>query len=102
MHENDTLSVSADATRLPEHLEASIEGLTPGSRVTAADVKLPEGVTLVADPELVVAMVNAAPTAEDLEGEVEAPEGEAAEGEEGAEGEGAEAADQSAEQPAQA
>jgi large subunit ribosomal protein L25 len=86
MHEHDTLSVSADATKLPEALDASIEGLEPGSRVTAADVKLPAGVTLVADPELVVAMVNAAPTAEDLEGEVEAPaEGEAAaEGAEGA------------------
>jgi large subunit ribosomal protein L25 len=99
MHENDTLSVSADATRLPEHLDASIEGLEPGSRVTAADVKLPEGVTLVADPELVIAMVNAAPTAEDLEAET--PEA-AAEGDEAAEGgEGGEDADQPAE-PAQA
>jgi large subunit ribosomal protein L25 len=88
MHEHDTLSVSADATKLPEHLEASIEGLEPGSRVTAADVVLPAGVTLVADPELVVAMVNAAPTAEDLE--AEAPEGEQAA--EGAEAEGGEAA----------
>ena len=90
-HEHDTLSVSADATKLPDHLEASIEGLTPGSRVTAGDVTLPAGVTLVADPELVVAMINAAPTAEDLEGETEAAEGEAVEGEgEAAEGETAE------------
>jgi large subunit ribosomal protein L25 len=91
MHEHDTLSVSADATKLPEHLEASIEGLEPGSRITAADVQLPAGVTLVADPDLVVAMVNAAPTAEDLEGEVEAA-AEEIEGEEAAEGgEGGEA-----------
>ena len=52
---------------------------------------LPAGVTLVADPELVIAMVNAAPTAEDLEGETEAAEGEGVEGEdEAAEGETAE------------
>src|SRR5262245_24319664 len=42
--EHTTLSIIADATRLPEHLEASIEGLEPGSHVTANQVNLPEGV----------------------------------------------------------
>jgi large subunit ribosomal protein L25 len=35
VHEHDRISVSADALRLPEHLEASIEGLEAGAHVTA-------------------------------------------------------------------
>ncbi|GAA2619468.1 50S ribosomal protein L25/general stress protein Ctc [Dactylosporangium fulvum] len=66
MTESNTLSVLADATRLPDHLEASIEGLEPGGHVTAADVRLPSGVELAADAELVIAVVAAAPTAEAL------------------------------------
>ncbi len=89
IHEHQTLSVLADATRLPDHLDASIDGLEPGSRVTAAEVKLPEGVELAADPELVVVVISAAPTAEQLAEEIgEAPA--AAEEEEPAEAEPAE------------
>jgi large subunit ribosomal protein L25 len=69
MHETDSLAILADATRLPDHLEASIEGLEPGSRVTAGEVTLPDGVELAADPDLVIAMVAGAPTAEALEAE---------------------------------
>jgi large subunit ribosomal protein L25 len=67
--ENQTLSINAEALHLPDHLEASIEGLEAGSRVTAADVTLPSGSELAADSELVIAMVTAAPSAEQLEGE---------------------------------
>jgi large subunit ribosomal protein L25 len=74
VNEHNTLTVTADATRLPDRLEASIEGLEGGARVTAAEVTLPEGVELAADPELVVAMVSL-PTVEDLE--EPAPVGEA-------------------------
>jgi large subunit ribosomal protein L25 len=80
--EHTTLSIVADATRLPEFLEVSVEGLEPGSHVTAADVNLPDGVELAVDPELIVAIVNAAPIIS-LEEEVE---GEEVEGEEAAEG----------------
>ncbi|NLU80706.1 50S ribosomal protein L25/general stress protein Ctc [Micromonospora sp. HNM0581] len=105
VHDHDTLTVTADATKVPDHLEASIEGAEPGSQVTAADVTLPAGVELAADPELTIATVTAAPTAEQLEStlpeaeeateEAEAGAGEvteaaagasAAEGEAGAEG----------------
>lgn len=72
--ENNTLSITAEALHLPEQLEASIDGLGAGSQVTAADVKLPRGVELAADPELVIAVVSAAPTAEQMEAEAgEAP-----------------------------
>jgi len=74
MHERDTLAILADATRLPDHLEASIEGMEAGAQVRAGDVKLPEGVELAADPNMVVAAVTQAPTAEALEGETAAAE----------------------------
>jgi large subunit ribosomal protein L25 len=75
VQEHNTLTILADATRLPDHLDASIEGLPAGSRVVAADVALPDGVELVADPDMVLAMVSAAPTAEELAPEtVEEPE----------------------------
>ena len=84
--EHDRVSIIAEALHLPESLEASIEGLEAGSHVTAADLKLPSGSELTGDPEMILAFVNVAPTAEDLEGET----GEAAEAEEIAEGEAAE------------
>ncbi|MFF3853995.1 50S ribosomal protein L25/general stress protein Ctc [Micromonospora sp. NPDC002575] len=98
VHDHDTLSVTADATKVPDHLEASIEGLEAGTQVTAADVELPSGVELAADPELPVAAVTAAPTAEQLEAtlpevEAAAEEAEAEVGEETAEGAEAPAAE---------
>jgi len=78
--EHDTLSILADATRLPEHLEASLDGIEAGGRITAADVKLPNGVELAIDAETVIAMVTAAPTAAQLDAEGgEAPAEESAE-----------------------
>ncbi|WP_432985609.1 50S ribosomal protein L25/general stress protein Ctc [Dactylosporangium sp. CA-233914] len=62
MHESTTLAVLADATKLPERLEASIEGLEAGSHVTAGEVKLPAGVELAADPESIIAVITVAPT----------------------------------------
>lgn len=80
-----TLAVEAEATHIPENVEVSIEGLEEGAHITAADVKLPKGVTLVADPEtLVVAIsVPAAPVEDEAseapaEGDAEAPAEEAA------------------------
>jgi large subunit ribosomal protein L25 len=84
MTEHDSLSVLADATRLPDRLQVSIEGLEAGGKVTAADVVLPEGVELAADPEMTIAVVAAAPTEEQMAAEgggepVEAAASEAAE-----------------------
>lgn len=77
--EHQTLAINADATRLPDHLDVSIDGLAAGSHVTAAQVALPEGAELAADPELVLAVITAATTAvieEQAAGEE--PEAEAA------------------------
>ena len=83
--ERQTISVIADATALPGHLEVSIEGLNAGDHVSAAQVKLPEGVELEDEPDMIVAVVHAA-TLADL-GEVEEPEA-AEEGAEAGEAEG--------------
>jgi len=91
--ELDQLSITAEAMRLPDHLEVSTDGLEVGSHVTAGQVPLPPGAELVTDPETIIAVISAAPTAADLEvetGEAEeaAEEAEAeAEGETPAEGE---------------
>jgi large subunit ribosomal protein L25 len=77
VHEQDRIAITADALHLPDRLEASIEGLGAGARVTAGDVKLPAGAELAADPDVTVAVITVAPTAEQLEGEVPAaPEAE--------------------------
>ncbi len=57
--ENTHLAVEAEATHIPEHVEVSVEGLEEGAHITAADVKLPKGVTLDADPELLIVAVSA-------------------------------------------
>ena len=69
MYEHDRLTIIADATQLPDHLEASVEGLNVGERVTAAAVILPSGAELASDPETVVAIVTVAPTAEQMDAE---------------------------------
>ncbi|HEY4270033.1 MAG TPA: 50S ribosomal protein L25/general stress protein Ctc [Galbitalea sp.] len=74
----NTLSLEAEATNIPERLVISIEGLEEGAHITAGDVKLPEGSTLVSDPELLVVGITGA-NAADL-GESDEAEGASAEG----------------------
>jgi len=86
--EAQTLSVEAEATHLPESVDVSIEGLEAGQHVTAAEVTLPSGVTLLTDPEAAVVQIaepRAEAAAEDEEGEEAAAEetAEAAESTEG-------------------
>ena len=85
--ESTTLSIIAEAMHLPSSFEVSIEGLEAGSQITAGDVQLPAGSELAVDPELVIAIVTAAQTAEQLEGD--SAEGEAAETTEAASAEAA-------------
>ncbi|MGW0121019.1 50S ribosomal protein L25/general stress protein Ctc [Streptomyces sp. NPDC003327] len=78
-HVLNTVSVEAEATHLPEAVTVSVEGLEAGASVTAADLVLPKGVTLVTEADAVVLQVLAA------QAEEPAAEGEAAEDAEGAE-----------------
>jgi large subunit ribosomal protein L25 len=75
--EHAAIAVEAEATHVPEGLEVSIEGLEAGTIVTAGQIALPQGVTLVTDAEANVVNVAAAPTAAQVEAELEAAEAEA-------------------------
>jgi len=80
------LLLEVSATNIPERIEVNIGGFEAGARVVAGDVVLPEGATLVSDPEALVVAV-AVPQEQDL-GEVaeaEAPAEAAAAPEEAAE-----------------
>ena len=52
-----SLSVETEATHIPSSVEVSVEGLAEGSQITAAQVTLPSGTTLVTDGEAVVVHV---------------------------------------------
>lgn len=82
VNESNTLAVVAEAMHLPSGFEVSIEGLEAGAQVTAGDVTLPKGTELAVEPDFVLAIVSAAQTAEQLEGDTgEAAEAPAAEAE---------------------
>jgi large subunit ribosomal protein L25 len=87
--ETNTILIEADALSIPQSLTVSIEGAPAGTQFTAGQIPLPEGVSLVADPDSLVVNVVVAPTEEDLESE---GAGEAVEGDqpadEAAEGDG--------------
>ena len=90
--EASSIEIEADAMSIPQQLTVSIEGVEEGTQITAGKVELPEGVTLISDPDLLVANIVAAPSAEELEaeggGESLQEQAEAAEETGAAEGEG--------------
>jgi large subunit ribosomal protein L25 len=91
------LAVEAEATQIPQAIEVSVEGMDIGAAVHAGDITLPQGVTLVAEPEALVLHVLAAPTAEQIEAELgETPAAEEAEAVPEAVPDAAEAAEESA------
>jgi large subunit ribosomal protein L25 len=86
--DTNTIEIESDVQAIPDQLTISVEGADIGTQFTAASIPLPDGVSLISDPDMLVVNVVAAPTAEDLEAEG-GGEAAAAEGEETAEGEGA-------------
>jgi large subunit ribosomal protein L25 len=82
-----TLSVLTEATHIPSGFEVSIAGLEIGDAIHAKQVELPSGTELVTDGDAVVAHIMAAPTAEQLEAELDTSVLEAAEAPEEAAGE---------------
>jgi large subunit ribosomal protein L25 len=86
----DVLLVEADVLNIPEELEVSIEGLEDGAVITAADVTMPEGTTLVAEEDTVIVSISLPEVDEELEEAAEAAE-------EGGADAGAESVDEGAE-----
>jgi large subunit ribosomal protein L25 len=64
------LTVEAEATQIPQAIDVDVEGMEIGAAVHAGDLTLPQGVTLVAEPDALVLHVLAAPTAEQIEAEL--------------------------------
>ena len=75
-----TIKLEVEATHIPQHLEVSVEGLEEGTHITAADVTLPKGASLIDDPELLLVAVSvpAAEVAEDADETADAASAEAA------------------------
>ncbi|KAF0848691.1 50S ribosomal protein L25/general stress protein Ctc [Nocardia caishijiensis] len=76
--EANTISIEADALKLPETIEVSVEGIEAGTQILAGGIELPAGVTLAGDAEALVINVIAAPSAAQLdeEGEGDAEAGD--------------------------
>jgi large subunit ribosomal protein L25 len=75
--EHATVQVEAEATNIPERIEVSVEGAAIGTQIHASDLVLPEGTTLLTDPEVLMVNVTQAQTAEQLEAELAEAEAEA-------------------------
>jgi large subunit ribosomal protein L25 len=87
LQDSNTLSIEAEATNIPERLTVDIEGLGEGTQIKASDVALPQGSTLISDPDILVVGITGATDAdlgeseetdEAAEGESEAPAEDAA------------------------
>ena len=91
------VNVEALPLEVPEHIVLDVSGMEIGGTIRIGELAAPDGVTILGDPEMVVATITAPtkevvpePTEEELAA-LEA-EGEGVEGEEGAEGEATEGA----------
>lgn len=71
------LALDVEATHIPDTITVSVEGLEPGTQVTAGELVLPDGATLSDDADLLIINVTSAPTAEQAEAELAAAEAEA-------------------------
>jgi large subunit ribosomal protein L25 len=71
------ISVEAEATHLPDGVDVDVDGAEVGTRVLAGDLELPEGTTLVTDPEALVLHVIAQQSQAQFEAELGEAEAEA-------------------------
>jgi len=62
-----SISLEVEATHIPQNIELDIEGLEDGTHITAADLTLPKGAVLVADPETLVVAISVPSSAGDAD-----------------------------------
>ncbi|MFC4125730.1 50S ribosomal protein L25/general stress protein Ctc [Nocardia rhizosphaerae] len=79
--EATTLSIEADALKLPESIEVSVHGIEAGTQILAGGIELPAGVALAGDAEALIVNIIAAPSAAALDEEGEGAAEAAAESE---------------------
>ncbi|AKK10751.1 50S ribosomal protein L25/general stress protein Ctc [Corynebacterium uterequi] len=94
LQEADTVLIEVDALKIPDEITVNIEGLAAGTQITAAELALPAGVTLIVEGETLVINVTEEEVAEVPE---EGEENAEAEGIDPSEVEATEESDQSAE-----
>jgi len=75
--ENSTVQVEAEATNIPDRIEVSVAGAEIGTQIHASDLVLPEGTTLLTDPQSLIVNVTQQQTAEQLESELAEAEADA-------------------------
>ena len=75
--ENNVVTLEAEATHIPEHIEVSVEGAEAGTQITADQLELPRGSSLVTDAHQLIVNVTQAVSEEALEAELAEAEAEA-------------------------
>jgi large subunit ribosomal protein L25 len=75
--ELNTITVEAEATNIPEWVTINVEDAEAGFQIFAKDLSLPAGSTVLNDDDALVVNVVHAPTAEEIEAELEEAEAEA-------------------------
>jgi large subunit ribosomal protein L25 len=71
--ELNLVEIAADVSSIPESIEVSVEDVAIGTQILAGQLQLPEGSTLVSDPELLVINVVAVTDA-DVESDADTTE----------------------------
>ena len=87
--DHSSIAVEAEATHIPEYVSVNVDGLEEGSQIHAGELSLPDGSTLVTDPEALILSIQLPPKVVEPEPDAVAEgeaEGEGAEGEAAAEG----------------
>lgn len=69
--DNATVSLEVEATHIPENIEVDVEGLEDGTHITAADLKLPAGASLVTEADTLVVAISVPGTSAEAD-EIEA------------------------------
>lgn len=75
--EHPTVALEVEATHIPSEVEVSVEGLDVGAQILAGDITLPEGAELADEADLLLVNLTHAPTAAEVEAELESAEAEA-------------------------
>lgn len=76
--DNATVRLEVEATHIPENIVVDVEGLEDGTHITAGDVTLPRGATLLDDPTLLIVAISVPAATIAAEDEIEAEDAEEA------------------------
>ena len=56
--DNNTVRLEVEAPNIPQHVEVNVDGLEDGTHVTASELVLPKGATLLDEPDLLFVAVS--------------------------------------------